>query len=91
MVLESSSLHVTLDFTKTKILTYPFNNRLSPFSRAYFGHLPMQLWVISSDPLLDFMFPVRAKPHNGILTRTHDKQRDHLACSVVQSVKQRSA
>jgi hypothetical protein len=53
-------------------------------SRAYFGHPPVDfvhhLLVITPDPLLDFVIPVRAKPHDRILARTHDKKRHHLAC-----------
>lgn len=52
-------------------------------SRAYFGHPPADfvhhLLVITPDPLLNFVIPVRAKPHDRILARTHDKKRHHLA------------
>ena len=57
----------------------------SGLSRAYFGDpsadLVHHLLVITQDPLLDFVIPVCAKPHDRILARAHNKKRHHLACS----------
>jgi hypothetical protein len=41
-------------------------------SRAYFGHL-VHLRIIPPHTSLDFMFPVRAEPHDTILARSNNK------------------
>lgn len=46
---------------------------------VYFSHFIVHLRIITPVPLLYFVIPVRAKPHNSILACPHDEQRHHLA------------
>jgi hypothetical protein len=52
--------------------------------RVYFGRRPgdlvHHLLVIALHPLFNFVVPICAKPNHGVLRRTHNEERHHLAC-----------
>ena len=76
-----SNITVCKQHTLIYMFVYYIRAITNPGLRVYLGNLPIQLWVIHPDSLLDLMFPVRAEPHDGVLTRPHNEQREHLTCS----------